>query len=278
VACRQSCYLALKLVHLFRQLLHLLLAELVKRLDCRQCNAFPSSLVVLGLIDHKSRDTTIDVTVDGAVRVTENVAARGLPRTRVKVRCLMRRVKVGSIERRHECIREVVIDGVNTHKDSLRPHTAVDPDVGIHFLDHEELVRWDCREIAARACAAVELPVAGYGIELSAFRYGKGNGVALVVQRIGYPVLPPGARVTVGVFAMLTFGVLPTLTVPTTLVVPWAATGTGAPVPLTTSTGDGPGPPRVDFWPNAGTLISTHPASNDATSVNFDLAFMTSLL
>jgi hypothetical protein len=40
-----------------------------------------------------------------------------------------------------------VIDGVNTHKDSLRPHTAVDPDVGIHFLDHEELVRWDCRKL-----------------------------------------------------------------------------------------------------------------------------------
>jgi len=76
--------------------------------------------------------------------------------------------------------------------------------------------------------------------------------------------LPPGAKLTVGVPAMLTlgvfatftlgvlatvtFGVLPTLTVPATLVVPWAATGTGDAVPLTTVT-------RLDFCPTAGRAI-----------------------
>src|SRR6516162_5509499 len=93
-------------------------------------------------------------------------------------------------------------------------------------------------------------------------------------------VLPPGARLTVGVpamltlgvfatftlgmLAMLTLGVLPMFTVPATLVVPCGAVGTGCPALFTTRTFcvGGDGGPGLFCW--AGFLL---PGSTWATAM-----------
>src|SRR6516162_4259275 len=85
-------------------------------------------------------------------------------------------------------------------------------------------------------------------------------------------VLPPGARLTVGVpemltlgvFATFTLGMLATLTVPATLVVPCGAVGTGCAGVFVT---------RTSLCPTAGRAISTKPANTDTDTANihFDL-------
>src|SRR5215467_15756950 len=69
---------------------------------------------------------------------------------------------------------------------------------------------------------------------------------------------------TLGVFATLTFGVFPMLTVPATLVVPCAAVGTGCPAPLTTRTF------CVGLtWPIAETVRNTQAANRDIAIIHF---------